>query len=222
MYQKEHWIKQDFNFKEEECSKTTSWRLLVYLQPGPCCFLLYPARVTLEWCFEYFLTFLHIAREILSAPSPKENMNLPIFHQKARPLDQVFAEVCKSLNEVACLTFSSLILFSTKIRPVNIESREEMWKNLNRRRISFLQGCSSSCDAWSLARCSRHMNNFCISASPPTYTNIPGILWKCRPAFLWRNYVNVVSFSFTDLSTGSILFCTQLFRNLTQWWTHKA
>ena len=137
----------------------------------PAWVLLYPARVSLEWCFEYFLTFLHIApnhlREILRAQSRKENMNLPILHQKARPLDQVFARVCKSLNEVACLTFSSLILFSTKIRPVNIESREETWKNLNRRRISFLQGCSSSCDAWSLARCSRHMNNFCISAPPP-------------------------------------------------------
>ena len=170
MYQREHWIKQDFNFKEEECSKTTSWRLLVYLRPGPWCFLPESYFILLEWASSGVSSTSSPSFILLPPPlnSQKENMNLPILHQKARPLDQVFARVCKSLNEVACLTFSSLILFPTKIRPVNIESREETWKNLNRRRISFLQGCSSSwCDAWSLASWSRHMNNFCISASSP-------------------------------------------------------
>ena len=115
------------------------------------------------------LTFILVAVPMSPPPSKKSwvlrlQKKTWIFQYctRRRPLDQVFAKVCKSLNEVACLTFSSLILFHAKIPPVNIDSREEMWKNLNRRRISFLQG---SCDAWSLADCGRHMNNFCISAS---------------------------------------------------------
>ena len=127
------------------------WRLLVYLLLGPWCFLPESHFILLEWPSSggRVLARLHIGgvQEILSASSPKENMNFPILHQKARPLDQVFAKVCKSLNEVACLTFSSLILFYTKIPPVNIDSRGEMWKIW----FGFLyfQGCS--CDAWSPA-----------------------------------------------------------------------
>ena len=96
---------------------------------------------------QYFqLTFILVAVAMSPPPSKKSwvlrlQKKTWIFQYctRRRPLDQVFAKVCKSLNEVACLTFSSLILFHAKIPPVNIDSREEMWKNLNRRRISFLR-----------------------------------------------------------------------------------
>ena len=119
---------------------------------GPWCFLpesnfiLFEECLTLKWCLPSTQAHLHIGRS--GNVTSKKSWVLRLqkktwifqYCTRRRPLDQVFAKVCKSLNEVACLTFSSLILFHAKIPPVNIDSREEMWKNLNRRRISFLQG----------------------------------------------------------------------------------
>ena len=93
---------------------------------------LYPARVTLEWWPSTpSPSYCHL-QEIQEwprsknprGPDPKEKMNFPIL-QQASPLDQVLAKVCKSLNEVVCLTFCSLIPFYTEIPAVNIE-----WKIL--------------------------------------------------------------------------------------------
>ena len=172
-------------------SEATIWRLLVYLLLGPCCFLACSHFILLEWPSSggQALPHLHIvtSKKSKSGPDPKnprgldpkEKMNFPIL-QQASPLDQVLAKVCKSLNEVVCLTFCSLIPFYTEIPAVNIE-----WKILEIWIAGFL---FSKVAHVTQAAGLRHMNNFCISASfPHTYTNIPGIVSQCLPEVEQRN-----------------------------------
>ena len=115
-------------------SEATIWRLLVYLLLGPCCFLACSHFILLEWPSSgacRLLAHLHIGRGTVSLPpgnpecsvSKRKHEFSNIAPEGARrPLDQVFAKVWKSSNEVACLTFSSLILFHTKI-PLSTSTR---------------------------------------------------------------------------------------------------
>ena len=193
-------IPRQFSFLVAKPSEATIWRLLVYLLLGPCCFLACSHFILLEWPSSggQALPHLHIvtSKKSKSGPDPKnsksgpdpknprgldpkEKMNFPIL-QQASPLDQVLAKVCKSLNEVVCLTFCSLIPFYTEIPAVNIE-----WKILEIWIAGFL---FSKVAHVTQAAGLRHMNNFCISASfPHTYTNIPGILSHCLPEVEQRN-----------------------------------
>ena len=158
---------------------------------GDCLFIYYSALAvswpapTLSCSSDPRVVAKHSLTFILSPPKnprgldPKEKMNFPIL-QQASPLDQVLAKVCKSLNEVVCLTFCSLIPFYTEIPAVNIE-----WKILEIWIAGFL---FSKVAHVTQAAGLRHMNNFCISASfPHTYTNIPGILSHCLPEVEQRN-----------------------------------
>ena len=193
-------IPRQFSFLVAKPSEATIWRLLVYLLLGPCCFLACSHFILLEWPSSggQALPHLHIvtSKKSKSGPDPKnsksgpdpknprgldpkEKMNFPIL-QQASPLDQVLAKVCKSLNEVVCLTFCSLIPFYTEIPAVNIE-----WKILEIWIAGFL---FSKVAHVTQAAGLRHMNNFCISASfPHTYTNIPGIASHCLPEVEQRN-----------------------------------